>query len=211
MYRNNNPGLRKYVYCISNWTIPKGKNVFASKLADIFSIPYRGCMTYCLGRRNFLRLVLQDPSWCRCILDCKDVFPTLIVSHIPFLGSHPPQKRFTMQGGFVGPWLRRSRGNGWWRTQLKYVKCMKVWGRPPFRGGFNVIFGSRIWGYFFLDQKGTKRSSLIQGLGSTVPMEPMRPGDPVVWEVGGCSQNRLRYAEWVPSIYELYTVQNHWK
>ena len=51
-------------------------------------------------------------------VDCKDVFPSLIVSHIPFLESHPPQKTEKKQGGFVGPWLRRSRGNGWWRTQL---------------------------------------------------------------------------------------------
>ena len=128
--RKNNPGARKAVYQIGLIT-PKVKCFCPVILNFVCSSIFLIEDVYSKGRRNFLRLVLQDPSWCSVVVvDCKDVFSHPHCVPHPFFGVSPSsKKRWTpCRAVLLDQWLRRSRGNGWWRTQLKgYPTISRMW------------------------------------------------------------------------------------
>lgn len=128
--RKNNPGVRKAVYQIGLIT-PKVKcfcPVILKVYVLLYYIPYRGRIFQRKAKLSKTRsagskLVIVG------VWIVKMFFPTLIVSHIPFFGVSPlPQKNGEpcARAVLLDQWPRRSRGNGWWRTQLKLA--------PPFRG-----------------------------------------------------------------------------
>ena len=129
--RKNNPGARKAVYQIGLIT-PKVKCFCPVILNFVCSSIFLIEDVYSKGRRNFLRLVLQDPSWCGVVVvDCKDVFShPHCVPHPFFLESNRylKKKRWTpCQGGFVGPMTATKPGQ-WMVTNSAEVVT------PPFRG-----------------------------------------------------------------------------